>query len=133
MVSKTILMGLLLSMAVMLPTSAFAQDSTDIEFKFSEAEAVIILIGVGGGATSAYLGFRKAKNQVPEVEFDVVKFLDRFIIAVITSVGLAIGAAVDVVQLTLFTGFMIFAASIGTAEVALQARSRKSHSAAKVD
>jgi len=111
---------------VLIPALAFAEehlpdDTIDVEFNFTASEAVILVIGIIGGLTTAYLGYRKASRNDPALKFNITRFLDRVIIAIITSVGLAIVSATNIVELNLVTMFLIFTSTIGTSELALQA------------
>lgn len=104
--------------------SAFAQDlpdeAIDVAFNFTAAEAAILIIGILGGLTTAYLGYRKAKRADENLTFNITKFLDRVIISVIASVGLAITSATGIVELNLVTMFLIFTSSLGTSELVLE-------------
>lgn len=107
---------------------AYAQNETQVvvtdpDIAISGNEVVIVLVGALGGLTSAYLGYRK-KHSETKAPFEFTKFFDRVIMAVITSVGLAIGSAVGLVELNLFTLFMIFVASLGTSELIMEIRNR---------
>ena len=82
----------------------------------------IVIIGALGGLTSAYLGFRK--NHTKGDTFDVTKFLDRVLMAVITSIGLAIASAANILTLDLFTMYLVFVASLGTSELVMEIRHR---------
>ena len=123
---KTIL---LLSLILMIPAIALAQEeevpSEDIPISFSESHVAIVLVGSLGGLTSAYLGSRKAKAKEGEkYTFNIHRFLDRVILAVIASIGLAIAAASGFMELNIVTLFLIFVASLGTSQLALQIRNR---------
>lgn len=113
-----IFMALLVAIAV---PAAYAQAATpgDIPIKFDESQAIIIGIGFFGGLTIAYLNWRKTK---PEVKFDGRKFLRPLIVAVLISIPLAITASTGLVELNLVTMFMVFMASIGTAELSKKLR-----------
>jgi len=118
----------LLLMATLLPLflvgSAFAQESIDVPIEISESELIVVIIGALGGLTTAYLGYRKARSNDPATKFDITVFADRVIIAVITSVGLAIGVATEVLVLNFFTMYLIFVSSIGTSELVMELRNR---------
>lgn len=125
---KPILITGLIALAL-IPAMALGQETeqvptVDVEFNITIAEITIIGIGILGGLTTAYLGWRKAKSENPDLKFDITAFLDRVIPAVIASGILAVGAAANVIELNLFTMFMIFVASIGGAELWLQSRSK---------
>jgi len=112
---------------IFLVTEVVAQETIpdpELPIEFSAAHAVVVLLGVFGGLTTAYLGYRKARKAKPDEKFNITKFGDRVIIAVLASIGLAIGAAVAVTELNIVTMYMIFMASIGTSEFVLQIRSR---------
>ena len=111
-------------MPVMLIGTAFAQSTIDIPIELSESEVIVLIVGALGGLTSAYLGYRKNRSTDPNTKFDITKFLDRVLVAVITSVGLAIGVAADVLVLNFFTLYMIFVSSLGTAEFVMELRHR---------
>jgi len=106
---------------------AYAQEEevviTEPDIEIGTNEIVIVLIGALGGLTSAYLGYRKNHSET-KAPFEFTKFFDRVIMAVIVSVGLAIGSATDLVQLNLFTMFMIFVAALGTSELIMEIRNR---------
>jgi len=107
---------------------AYAQNETQVvitetDIAIGGNEIVIVLVGAFGGLTSAYLGYRKNHSATKE-PFEFTKFFDRVIMAVIASVGLAIGSATGFVELNLFTLFMIFVASLGTSELVMQIRNR---------
>ncbi len=105
---------------------AYAQEEevvvTGPDIEISVNELVIVVVGALGGLTSAYLGYRK--NHSKGQAFEVTKFLDRVIISVIASVGLAIGSATGLVELNLFTLYMVFVASLGTAELVTELRAK---------
>ena len=109
---------------------AFAQNDTetqameDVPITIGSSEALILLVGALGGLTTAYLGYRKAHSQTPDVKFSVTKFLDRVIVAVIVSIGLAIAAATNLLELNLFSLFLVFTSSLGTSELVMQIRNR---------
>lgn len=115
---------LLVILAIGVPLAIAQENATDgaeeIAIEFSASQVVVIAVGALGGLTTAYLGSRKRKSADPKYVFDIHKFMDRVIIAVIVSVGLAIAAMVDIVVLNPVTIFMIFTSSIGTAELGLQ-------------
>ena len=127
--NKYHLYAILLVAVIAIPTAlAYAQEpdlpSGDIPISFDAAHGILIIIGVLGGLTTAYLGSRKAKANNANYSFDIHRFLDRVIIAVITSIGLAITAATGFVELNIVTIFLIFTSTVGTAELALQARAK---------
>jgi len=108
---------------------AFAQEETPIpapgmDIAFDAGQIVIVIVGALGGLTSAYLGSRKAAAADPNYKFKIHKFMDRVIMAVITSIGLAVAAAVGLVELNIVTLYMVFVASLGTAELTMEVRNR---------
>lgn len=123
------LFAILFAVVVTIPTGlAFAQDSgvptDELPINFSMSQLVLVIIGVFGGLTTAYLGSRKAKADDPSYTFDIHRFLDRVIVASIASVGIAITSAAGFVELNVVTIFLIYTSTIGTAELALQARKK---------
>lgn len=112
----------------MIPTllvgSAYAQLGNDIPIEFSSAEGVIVLVGGLAGLTTAYLGYRKVKSSEPNAKFNITRFLDRVIVAVITSIGLAIASSTGLLELNLFTLYLIFVSALGTAELVMEIRNR---------
>jgi len=106
---------------------AYAQNETEVvvtepDIEIGGNEIAIVIIGALGGLTSAYLGFRK--NHTKGETFDVTKFFDRVIMAVITSIGLAVASAANILVLDLFTMYLIFVASLGTSELVMEIRHR---------
>lgn len=104
---------------ILVPASAFAQEiDSDIPISFSVGHAVIILLGVSGGGTVAFLGLSKAKKEDgTEFKFDARKFVRPLVVAVLTAIPIAISAAAGFVELNIVTMYLIFAASLGTAEL----------------
>jgi len=96
---------------------------TEPDIAITGNEIVIVIVGALGGLTSAYLGYRKNHTDTKAI-FDFTKFFDRVILAIITSVGLAIGSATGLVELNLFTLYMVFVASLGTSELIMEMRNR---------
>ena len=111
-------------MPVFLIGSAFAQTTIDVPVEISQAEVIVLIVGGLAGLTTAYLGYRKNKSEDPNLKFDITKFMDRVLVAVITSVGLAIGVAADILVLNFFTLYMIFVSAIGTSELVMELRHR---------
>jgi len=110
-----------------MTTAVFGQGAEtpvlDVEFNFTAAEGAVIIVGILGGLTTAYLGYRNAKRNADPakpVTFDLTLFLDRLIPASITGVGLAIASAANITELNLFSLFLIFTSTIGTTEIVLQ-------------
>lgn len=106
---------------------AYAQNETEVvvtepNIEVGGNEIAIVFIGALGGLTSAYLGFRK--NHTKGDTFDVTKFFDRVIMAVITSIGLAIASAANILVLDLFTMYLIFVSALGTSELVMELRHR---------
>jgi len=105
---------------------AYAQEEEVVvtvpDIEIGGNEIAIVIIGALGGLTSAYLGFRK--NHTKGDTFDVTKFLDRVLMAVITSIGLAIASAANILTLDLFTMYLVFVASLGTSELVMEIRHR---------
>ena len=130
--SKLRLTTLLPLLVILLAGSQFAfaqngnqtQGIEDVPITIGTSEALILLVGALGGLTTAYLGYRKAHSQTPDVKFSVTKFLDRVIVAVIVSIGLAIAAATNLLELNLFSLFLVFTSSLGTSELVMQIRNR---------
>lgn len=123
--NRKIMAVMLFVVIAAIPIIAIAQEeipSGDIPINFSPAHGLIILVGALGGVTSAYLGSRKAKKEDKDYKFDIHNFLNRVILACITSIGLAITAAAGLLELNAVTLFLIFAASIGTAHLVKAAR-----------
>jgi len=127
MITKLFLIVLI---SISFTTVAFAQENNtdttvDIAFEFTAAESAIVLLGVLGGLTTAYNGYRKNKiKQGDSFKWDSGKFIDRVIMGVIVSVPLAIGAATDLVTLNIFTIVMIYLASLGGSELIMELRAR---------
>ena len=107
---------------------AFAQEEIpeEVPIDIGTDQIVIVLIGILGGLTTAYLGSRKAKSDDPNYKFDIHKFLDRVLMALISSVPLAFAAATEIIKLDIVTMFMIYLAAIGTAELTMEVRNRNS-------
>lgn len=106
---------------------AYAQNETEVvvtepNIEIGGNEIAIVIIGALGGLTSAYLGYRK--NHTKGDTFDVTKFFDRVIMAVITSIGLAIASAANLLVLDLFTMYLIFVSALGTSELVMELRHR---------
>jgi hypothetical protein len=99
----------------------------EIPIEFTAQEAIIAIVGTLGGLTTAYLGYRKAKTEKPDLKFDVTKFFDRIIMAVIPAIGFAIAASAHILELNIFTLFMVFTASLGTSELIMEIRNRNGH------
>lgn len=104
--------------------TAYAQETPEIEIEFSPTQLLIVVIGVFAGLVTAYNGYRKAKIDKPDEKFDIGKFLDRVIIAIIASVPIAIGEAAGLVTLDLFGAILIFLAALGSAELVMEIRTR---------
>jgi len=121
--------GLILIAFTMGVTQAFAQEEAETEeipIQIGTDQVVIVVVGIFGGLTTAYLGSRKAKSQDPNYQFDIHKFLDRVLMALISSVPLAFAAATDIIVLDIPTMFMVYLAAIGTAELTMELRNRNS-------
>jgi len=103
---------------------ANAQSEPDIAF--SDFQILVIGIGTIGGFVTAYNGYVKNKKEQGEAfKFDRSAFLDRIFMAVLGSVPLAIAESANIVRLDLFGAWIIFTASIGTAELVMEIRNRK--------
>ncbi len=100
--------------------SAYAQEPKTLEDISFESEGVIIIIGVVGGLVSAWQGFSKTNSA-----FNVRKFIDRVIVSIIASVGIAIGAFVATEETGIFMYVMVFFASIGASQLTLKATQPK--------
>ena len=106
---------------------AYGQEDVSIDevpIEFSAQEFLILGVGVLGGLTIAYLGYREAKAKDPKVTFSGTRFFDRVILAVLVSIPLAIGAAGDLVAINLFTLWMVYGTSLGTAEIIMRLREK---------
>ena len=106
-------------MAVAIPATAFAQEiPVDIPINIGVGHIVVIFLGVAGGATVAILGNSKAKKEDGETyEFDARKFARPFLVAVLTSIPLAIASAAGFAELNVVTMFMIYGSTLGVAEL----------------
>ena len=127
--NKYHLVVMLFALVLTVPTAiSYAQTDVpdELPVNFSLSHAVLIVIGIFGGLTTAYLGSRKSKAKDPTYVFDIHKFMDRVIVASIASVAIAITSAAGFVELNIITIFLIYTSTIGTAELALQARSKNS-------
>lgn len=125
---KAIMLSVLMALAVI---PAYAQNASlqaetvDVPVEITNAEILIVLLGVFGGLTTAYNGYRKNKvEQGDQFKWDSGKFFDRVIMGVLTSVPLAIGAAADVITLNIFTIVLIYLASLGGSELIMEIRAR---------
>ena len=96
----------------------------NVPIEFSAQEALILGVGVLGGLTVAYLGYREAKAKDPKITFSGTRFFDRIILATLVSIPLAIGAAADLVSINLFSLWMVYGTSLGTAEVIMRLRGK---------
>lgn len=96
--------------------SAYAQEPVSLEDISFENEGIIIIIGVTGGLVSAWQGFSKTNTP-----FNPRKFIDRVIVSIIASVGIAIGAFASTSETGLFMYVMIFFASIGASQLTIKA------------
>jgi len=120
-----ILLLLVLGIIPALVGTAYAQSAgIDVPIEFTGAEITVLFIGGLAGLTTAYLGYRKAKAKDNSLKFNITRFMDRVIIAVLTSVGLAIGVASDLLILNLFTMYLIFVSALGTAELVMELRTK---------
>jgi len=107
---------------------AYGQEDTPIEeipLEISTSEVLIVGVGALGGLTIAYLGYREARAKDPKITFQGTRFIDRVILATLVSVPLAIGAASDLVVINLFTLWMVYGTSLGTAEVIMRLRQKQ--------
>ena len=103
----------------------FASAQEEPEIAFSEFQFTVIVIGAFGGLVTAYNGYVKNKNQKgKDFVFDRSAFLDRVFMAILGSIPLAIAESANVVKLDLYGAWIIFAASIGTAELIMEIRNR---------
>ncbi len=98
---------------------AFAQTElpSEIPINFSVSQLIVIGLGIAGGITVAMLGKAKAEKEDESFEFDARKYARPILIAALTSIPLAITAAIGFVELNLVTMFLIYTASLGTAAV----------------
>lgn len=109
---------MLIVVAGLIPVAYAQTEVPEMDINVSVAQAVVIGIGIAGGITSAYLGMAKAKNAATKENpyvFNQEKFINRVVLATLTSIGLAITAAAGFLELTLVTMYLIFMASLGTA------------------
>lgn len=99
----------------------FAQETPnlpdEIPINFKASDGVIIVLGVLGGLTVAFLGKANATKQDPTEPFDAAKFARPIIVAVLASIPLAITASLQYTELNIVTMFLIYAASGFVAEV----------------
>lgn len=100
------------------------EEASDIPIAFTAQEVIIVAVGALGGLTTAYLGYRKAKNDDPKIVFDTTRFLDRIIMAVIPAVGFAIASSANLLEISAFSLYMVFTASLGTSELIMELRHR---------
>lgn len=108
-----------------LTSTVFAQEAVaDIPIEISGSELLIVVVGALGGLTVAYLGYREARSKDPKITFSGTRFADRVILATLVSIPLAIGAASDLVAINLFTLWMVYGTSLGTAEVIMRLRNK---------
>lgn len=97
------------------------------EIIFSEFQFVVIGIGVIAGFVTAYNGYAKNKReQGKDFIFDRSKFLDRVFMAILGSIPLAIAESANVIKLDLFGAWIIFAAALGTSQLIMEIRNRRS-------
>lgn len=82
-----------------------------------EEQVAIVGVGVLAGLVTAYQGFSKSGKP-----FVFRLFLDRVIVAIISSLGIAIASVVVEEPVTLFTLVLVFLASAGAATFALKGR-----------
>lgn len=85
----------------------------NVAIQMTSSEMItVVVVGALGGLLHAYQGYRTGKE-----DFDKLKFFDGVITCIISSVPLAIGAAVQQTAsgqpLNVFTYVLIFFASIG--------------------
>lgn len=99
--------------------NAFAQSEIpeDVPVNFSASQAIVVGLGIAGGLTVAFLGNSQASKEDSDYKFDARKFARPVIIAVLTAIPLAITAATGLMELNLVTMFMIYTATLGTAEL----------------
>ena len=101
--------------------SVFAQEEGTVAgIVFSTDQMLIVIVlGIGAGFLTAYQGYRTTKN-----DWDTLKFFDGVIMAVLGSVPLAIGSALQATQLGVFEYVMIFFASLGIGMTINRARKK---------
>lgn len=105
---------------------AFAEEH-EPEIAFSEFQLAVIGIGAFAGFVTAYNGYvKKKRSEGDSFKFDRTAFLDRVFMAILASIPLAVAEAANVVKLDLFGAWIIFAASLGTAQLIMEVRSRGS-------
>lgn len=94
---------------------AYAQDTPDLPdelpVNFKASDLVIIVLGVLGGLTVAFLGKANATAKDPTEKFNGAKFARPIIVAVLASIPLAITASLQYTELNLVTMFLIYGAS----------------------
>ena len=134
------MLALLLGTVIAIPlTVGQVYGEENIDVSFSEAQAYIVVIGVLGGVTIAYMKWNKAVREnnaeikennklkdstlvVDKIDFNISLFLNHVIFATITSIPIAIAASLEQTELTLFTGFLIYSACIGTGQIITSSR-----------
>ena len=118
--SLPVIVALLAIVGTDITGLAYAQETPtlpdEIPVNFRTSDAVIIGLGVLGGLTVAFLGKSEASKET-NFKFDGRKFARPVVIAVLTSIPLAIAAAMQFTELNLVTMFLIYAATMGIAEV----------------
>ena len=101
--------------------SVLAQEDTSKPIEFATSDAVIIGLGVAGGLTVAFLGKSEASKKASAAkvafEFNAAKFARPVIVAVLTSIPIAIAASMEFEVLTLFNMFLVYGATLGMAEL----------------
>ena len=113
---------------------AYAQETPDLEFEFSQSQIIILGIGALGGLTVAYQGWSKSRKQqhqeivagrsTVELKFDPTRFLNRVIYAVIPAIPIAIASAAQQSELDLYAIVTIYMATIGASTVISGFRSK---------
>lgn len=88
----------------------------EIPVNFRTSDAIIIGLGILGGLTVAFLGKSEASKET-DFKFDARKFARPVVVAVLTAIPLAIAAAMEFTELNIVTMFLIYAATMGIAEV----------------
>lgn len=116
-----IILAVVTILGMNMSESVYAQNTPDlpddIPINFKASDGIIIILGVMGGLTVAFLGKANATKKDPNEKFDGAKFARPIIVAVLTSIPLAIAASLQYTELNIITMFLIYAASGFVAEV----------------
>ena len=112
---------------LLLANTAYAEEETALEVNVDESQLYVVVIGLLGGTTIAYMKWRgtvkKYKNGLKQdtvrdkLQFSPSLFLNNVIFATLTSIPIAIATSFEQTELTLFTAFLIYTACIGTGQL----------------